>query len=404
MTRFLLVMPPLTGHVNPAAGIAAELTARGHEVAWTGTESVLRPLLGPDARVLGTGTRAFRAQRGHGLAALRSLWEGFIVPYARFTAKPLDTIVREYRPDVLLVDQHTPAGALVAHRHGLPWASFAPGAMELGRPYRALPQVEAWMTGLLRGLWERARLPAEEYLDPRSSPALVLATTGPALTGSTPPAHHALVGPVLTARPHDPDFPWQRLLPGRRRVLVTMGTLAGGLGADFHARAARALELCGPGVQPVFAAPRELLPPAQELPPHAVAVDRAPVLELLARGELDAVLCHGGMNTVGEALAHGVPLVTAPIRHDQPFVAAQVAAAGAGLRVPFARVTPERLAAALTAVLESTGHRERAVQVGRDLLAGGGAAAAADRLEALAGGGESTGPVTGDSAGPVTAP
>ncbi|MEV7773760.1 glycosyltransferase [Kitasatospora sp. NPDC086791] len=380
MTRFLLVMPPLTGHVNPAAGIAAELAARGHDVAWTGTESVLRPLLGPGAHVLGTGTRAFRAQGGHGLAALRSLWEGFIVPYARFTAKPLDTAVREYRPDVLLVDQHTPAGALVAHRHGLPWASFAPGAMELGRPYRALPQVEAWMTGLLRGLWERARLPEAEYLDPRFSPALVLTTTGPALTGSAPPPHHAAVGPVLAARPHDPEFPWERLRPGRRRVLVTMGTLAGELGADFLARTVRALELCGEAVQPVFAAPRELLP---GLPAHAVAVDRAPVLELMARGELDAVLCHGGMNTVGEALAHGLPLVTAPIRHDQPFVAAQVAAAGAGLRVPFARVTPERLADALRAVLGTTEYRDRAVRVGRELLAGGGAAAAADRLAAL---------------------
>ncbi|MBD0673808.1 glycosyltransferase [Streptomyces sp. CBMA156] len=380
MTRFLLVMPPLTGHVNPAAGIAAELTARGHQVAWTGTESVLRPLLGPRAEVLGTGTRAFRAQGGHGLAALRSLWEGFIVPYARFTTKPLDAIVRDYRPDVLLVDQHTPAGALVAHRHGLPWASFAPGAMELGRPYRALPQVEAWMTGLLRGLWERAKLPEREYLDPRFSPALVLATTGPALTGRAAPPEHALVGPVLAARPHDETFPWERLRPGRRRVLVTMGTLAGELGADFLARTVRALELCGEDVQPVFAAPRELLP---ELPASAVAVDRAPVLELMARGELDAVLCHGGMNTVGEALAHGLPLVTAPIRHDQPFVAAQLTAAGAGLRVPFARVTPERLADALRSVLDSTDHRERAVQVGRELLAGGGARAAADRLEAL---------------------
>lgn len=380
MTRFLLVMPPLTGHVNPAAGIAAELAARGHDVAWAGTESVLRRLLGGDARVLGTGTRAFRAQGGHGLAALRSLWEGFVVPYARFTAKPLDAVVREYRPDVLLVDQHTPAGALVAHRHGLPWASFAPGAMELGRPYRALPQVEAWMTGLLRGLWERARLPGAEYVDPRFSPALVLATTGPALTGHAAPPHHAQVGPVIAARPPDPGFPWERLLPGRRRVLVTMGTLAGELGADFLARAVRALELCGEDVQPVFAAPRELLP---ALPARAVAVDRAPVAALMARGEVDAVLCHGGMNTVGEALAHGLPLVTAPIRHDQPFVAAQVAAAGAGLRVPFARVTPERLAETLGTVLEATAHREAAVRVGRELLAGGGAVAAADRLEAL---------------------
>ncbi|MFB7670410.1 glycosyltransferase [Kitasatospora purpeofusca] len=381
MSRFLLVVPPLTGHVNPTVGLARELVARGHEVAWTGTETALRPLLGPDATVFGTGTRAFRAQGGHGLAAVRSLWEGFIVPYARFTTKALDAAVREFRPDALLVDQHTPAGALVAHRHRLPWGTLAPGAMELGRPFRGLPLLEEWMTGLLLGLWRRAGLPEEEYVDPRFSPALVLAFTAPALTGPEPvPAHLAAVGPVLTDRPADPAFPWERLLPERRRVLVTMGTLSGELGADFLARAVRALELCGPDVQPVFAAPGELLP---ELPGHAVAVDRAPVLELMRRGVLDAVLCHGGMNTVGEALVHGLPLVTAPIRHDQPFVAAQVAAAGAGLRVPFARVTPDHLAAALRSVLDEPGYRAAAARVGAELLAGGGAEAAADRVEAL---------------------
>ncbi|MER5350888.1 glycosyltransferase [Kitasatospora sp. NPDC002551] len=394
MSRFLMVVPPLTGHVNPTVGLARELVARGHEVAWTGTETALRPLLGPDARVFGTGTRAFRAQGGHGLAAVRSLWEGFIVPYARFTVKALDAAVREYRPDALLVDQHTPAGALVAHRHRLPWGTLAPGAMELGRPFRALPLVEQWMTDLLRGLWRRAGLPEEEYTDPRFSPALVLAFTGPALTGPPPadaepagagalPARYAPVGPVLADRPADPAFPWERLRPDRRRVLVTMGTLSGELGADFLARAARALELCGPKVQAVFAAPGELLPAPSGLPADAVAVDRAPVLELMRRGALDAVLCHGGMNTVGEALAHGLPLVTAPIRHDQPFVAARVAAAGAGLRVPFARVTPDHLGTALRSVLEEPGYRAAAARVGAGLLAGGGAVTAADRVEAL---------------------
>ncbi|MFC9330466.1 glycosyltransferase [Kitasatospora sp. NPDC057015] len=387
MSRFLLVVPPLTGHVNPVVGIARELAARGHEVAWTGSEAVLRPLLGPAEQVFGTGSRLFRAQGGHGLAALRSLWEGFIVPYARFTAKPLDGVVREFRPDVLLVDQHTPAGALVAHRHGLRWASLAPGAMELGRPLRALPQVEAWMLGLLGELWRRAGLPPEEFTDPRFSPDLVLALTGAALTGPEPlPEQYALVGPVLAERPADPGFPWERLDRGRRKVLVSMGTLAGDVGTDFHARAVRALELCGPDVQAVIAAPRALLP---ELPAHAVAVDRAPVLELMSRGVLDAVLCHAGMNTVGEALVHGIPLVVAPIRHDQPFVAAQVVAAGAGVRVPFPRVAPDALAAALRTVLDGTAHREAAVRVGAGLRAGGGARRAADHLEALAGAGPS---------------
>jgi UDP:flavonoid glycosyltransferase YjiC (YdhE family) len=254
-------------------------------------------------------------------------------------------------------------------------------------------------------LWQRFGLPPEEFTDPRFSPELVLALTGPALTGAVPkgkepsgaassgpasngaepfPEHYALVGPVLGARPAVPGFPWERLEPGRRRVLVTMGTLAAEVSTDFHARAVRALELLdGAGfgeVQAVIAAPPELLPP---LPDGTVALGRVPVLELMAGGWLDAVLCHAGMNTVGEALSHGIPLALAPIRHDQPFVAAQVVAAGAGLRVPFARVSPDGLASALGRVLTDPGHRERAAAVGASLRAGGGARAAADRLEAL---------------------
>ncbi|QMU76568.1 glycosyltransferase family 1 protein [Streptacidiphilus sp. PB12-B1b] len=382
MSRFLLVVPPLTGHVLPTVGIGRELAARGHQVAWTGSEPVLRPLLGPQAEILPTGSRLFRAQGGHGLAAVRSLWEGFVVPYARFTAKALDQAVQDYRPEVLLVDQHTPAGALVAHRHGLRWASLAPGAMELGRPFRALPRVEQWMEDQLRGLWQRAGLPAGEFVDPRFSPELVLALTGPALTGAEPfPAHYALVGPVLAERPADPGFPWERLEPGRRRVLLTMGTLAADVSADFHARALEALARCGEDVQAVIAAPPQAL---GRLPERAVAVERAPVLELMARGLLDAVVCHGGMNTVGEALSHGIPLVVAPIRHDQPFVAAQLAAAGAGVRVPFDRVAPDGLAAALRSVLDDPGYREAAVRTGADLRSGGGAHTAVDRLEQLA--------------------
>ncbi len=391
MSRFLLVVPPLTGHVNPASGIARELAARGHEVAWTGTETVLQPLLGPDARVFGTGTRAFRALGGHGLASVRSLWEGFVVPYARFTMKPLDAVVREFRPDALLVDQHTPAGALVAHRHGLPWATFAPGVMELGRPYRALPQVEAWMTGLLEGLWQRAELPAAEFTDPRFSPHLVLATTGRALLGdlpTPPPPQYALVGPVLTERPADPAFPWERLEPGRRTVLVTMGTMSDAVGADFLHRTVQALARYGEGIQAVIAAPRGALP--ADLPDSVLVVERAPIVELLSKGAVDAVLCHGGMNTVGESLAHGVPLLMAPIRNDQPFVAQRVTEAGAGLRVPFPRVGPQVIAERLRRVLDDPSHRTAAQRIGRQLMSGGGAVAAADRLEALVTGSPTT--------------
>ncbi|MCX4744496.1 glycosyltransferase [Kitasatospora sp. NBC_01287] len=392
--RCLIVVPPLAGHVHPAAALAEELLARGHQVAWAGSGPVLRELLGPDAEVHSTGSRLFRPQGGGGAAALRSLWEGFVVPYARFTRKALDGVVQEWRPDLLLVDQHAPAGALVAHRHGLPWVSLAPSALELaGLPREArearehadqaelaeLAELAVWQCELLRELWRQAGLPSAEYTDPRFSPTLLLAFTGPALTGARPfPAHFALVGPLLGHRPAAPPFPWARLDPGRRNVLVTLGTLAADVAGDFHQRAAEALRPLADRVQAVVAAPAGGL---AGLPAHVLGVERVPTLELLARAPVGAVLCHGGMNTVNEALAHGVPLVLAPIRHDQPIVAAQVAAAGAGLVVDFAAATPAELREALCAVLERPAHRAAAARVGRELLAQGGARTAVDRIE-----------------------
>ncbi len=401
MSRFLFVSPPLAGHVNPTVGLGRALAARGHEVAWAGSELFLRPLIGPDALLYPTGSKLLRDQAARGHAAIRSLWEQFIVPYARFTAKAVDKAVLAYRPDVVVSDEHTPAGAFTAYQHGIPWATLATSSMELTRPLRAFPPVEARMREHLRALWRSAGLPPEEFADPRFSPHLVLALTSPALTGPLPfPEHYALVGPVLADRSAQTDapgrepFPWDRLDPGRRRVLVTMGTLAADVAAGFYARAVAALGELTDRVQGIVIAPPQALsgtlPTALSgaarsvLPQNVIAVSWAPVLELLGRGALDTVVCHGGMNTVCEALAHRVPLVLAPIRHDQPVTAGQVVAAGAGVRVPFERADAATLRRAIETVLDEPSYRRAAGRISEQFAADGGARAAADRLEALA--------------------
>jgi UDP:flavonoid glycosyltransferase YjiC (YdhE family) len=320
--------------------------------------------------------RPYRGQLDTGTAALKSLWEGFVVPFARFTLPAVDRAARDFRPDVLVVDQHAVAGALVAHRHGLPWASLLPQSMELTRPLRGLPTVEEWIRGHLVGLWRHAGLPPGEFRDPRFSPYLVVAFTTTALTGGAFPHHYALVGPALGARPAEPV---PSLDPARRHVLVTVGTLATDVARDFHARALAALRPLGDRLQAVVVAPADTVP---DPPPHVHVLPRVPLLDLLPH--LDAVVCHGGLNTVCEALAYGVPLVVAPIKHDQPVNAAQVAAAGAGIRVRFPRVRPEQLRNAVLAVLDDPGYRRAAARVRDSFIAAGGAAAAADRITALA--------------------
>ncbi|HEX9033664.1 MAG TPA: glycosyltransferase [Streptosporangiaceae bacterium] len=377
MSRFLIVMLPLTGHAHRAVTIAAELSAHGHEVAWCGPKSVFQPLLGPDATLFPTGTRLFREQAGHGIAALKSLWQDYLIPMARFMLPAVDRAVLAYQPDLVVADQHALAGALVAHRHGLPWATLATGAMELTHPLAALPRVDAWVRAQQAALCQEAGI-GDVGFDPLFSPFLVIAFTTPALTGEQLfPAHYVLVGAAMLERPG--DFAWDLLDPARRKVLITVGTMADGLAADFYQRAAAAVAPLAAKVQAIIAGPPELLP---DPPGNVLVAPSVPVVTLLPR--LDAVISHCGQNTVCETLAHGLPLVLAPIRHDQPVVAAQVVRAGAGLRVPFSRVRPGQLREALVAILDDPSYRRAAERIKDSFAAAGGAPAAAAQLERLA--------------------
>ncbi len=116
----------------------------------------------------------------------------------------------------------------------------------------------------------------------------------------------------------------------------------------------------------------------------ANVIVRAFVPQLALLSHVDAVVCHGGHNTTCEALAHGLPLVIAPIKDDQPIVADQVVAAGAGVRVKFGRVQAAELRAAVERILAEPTFRTAAERVRASFAAAGGAAAAAAHLEALA--------------------
>jgi zeaxanthin glucosyltransferase len=376
VSRFLIVTLPLTGHAHRALAVADELSARGHEVAWCGPKSYFRPLLGPDATLFPTGTRLFRDQAGHGIAALKSLWEQYLIPMARFMLPAVNRAVLRYRPDLVVTDQHALAGPLAAHRHGLPWATLVTEAMELTHPLAALPRVDGWVGAQLASLCREADVTGAGF-DPLFSPYLLIAFTTPALTGDQPfPGHFVLVGPAMLERPG--AFAWERLAPARRKVLITVGTMATGLAADFYQRAAAAVAPLAATVQAIAVGPADLLP---DPPGNVLVVPSVPMLALLPR--LDAVISHGGMNTVCETLAHGVPLVLAPIRHDQPVVASQVVRAGAGIRVPFSRVRPGQLREALVTVLDDASYRGAAIRIRDSFAAAGGAPAAAAHLESL---------------------
>ena len=131
-------------------------------------------------------------------------------------------------------------------------------------------------------------------------------------------------------------------------------------------------------VQVVLVAPEELV---GVVPDNVIVRRRVPQLRLLPR--VHAVICHGGHNTVCEALAHGLPLVVAPIKDDQPVIAQQVVDAGAGIRVRFGRVSAAELRTAVERVLEEDSFKAAAVTIQASFAEAGGAARAARLLEGL---------------------
>ncbi|WP_405496748.1 glycosyltransferase [Streptomyces sp. NBC_00096] len=389
--KVLFAVPPLAGHVNPTVAVGCELAARGHEVAWTGPTGVLFRLLPEHARILpageeeGGGYAALHARWRdlRGVGALRFLWEEALVPLARAMVPGVTRAVHAFGPDLLVADQQALAGPVVARELGVPWVTSASTSAELTRPFADFPKVGEWVAAQIGGLLAHCGAAGEAggpQWDPRFSDRLVLVFSSRELVGGDEdfPPHYAFVGPAFGARPPAPGFPWSRLDPERRRVLVSLGTLNQEAGGRFYRAVLGAAERLAAEVQLVMVAPSSLV---GAVPGNVLLRDSVPQLELLAH--LDAVVCHGGHNTVCEALAHGLPLVVAPIRDDQPIVAGQVVAAGAGVRVRFGRTRAEELRDALTAVLDDPVHRRGARRIQTSFAAAGGAAAAADRLEKL---------------------
>lgn len=386
MARYLLVVPPLTGHILPAVAVAAELSARGHDVAWAGSSTYLNNILPPGQKIFAVDDEfpgeplSSRLERWRGLraaTAFKFFWEDFLIPLAHSMVRGVRAAVEEFAPDVMLVDQQALAGALVARERGIPWATSATTTAELTGQYETMPKLTEWADEQMTTL--QSEFAVQAPVDLRFSPELIICYSTEALLAPPNPlgAHIAMVGPAFEGRAPGPAFDYGWLDPARKHVLISLGTVNRDSGERFFATAMEALAPLADTVQAIVVAPPAGLDPPQ----NVLIAERVPQLELLPH--LDAVVCHAGHNTTCESLAHRLPLVVAPIRDDQPAVASQVTEAGAGIRVKFGRVSAEELREAIVAVLTDPTYRAAASAIADSFDAAGGARTAADRLEKL---------------------
>jgi zeaxanthin glucosyltransferase len=421
----LVVVPAYASHWYPLSAIADALRRRGHGVI-VATGRALGPLvaaaghrhvdltLGPgsNAGVRRSGTQTeiddfLTATLGGMIATLRHqaerrrhdlLWEPEAV------AERIRRIHTAAAPDVVLVD-HLAFNATAALRGlRLPFVSFLPGhPCQLTGPGEIFGYPELRPSGLateeaLRSLrtlcsdvslgFTAAYNAATSALDPTALPlADAFAAGGTLGTLVNYPAQlgtHASRLPQAQflgscIREEEPDLCFERLADVGRfrpRVYVSLGTFLSAR-ADVMQRIASAVRALGwDAVIARGGAPARAL----GTPPAGWVVEEH-LPQVAALRACDVVVCHGGNNTVTEALTAGLPVLAAPFSTDQFAGAEDLRRAGLGDVIDPTLATHDEIAARLRSLLDGDAPR-RAAALGRELRRNPGPELAADILEA----------------------
>ena len=388
MAKIAFIVPPLTGHINPTVAMGQILEERGHDVCWIGHPSIIRKSLPPPYHIIPLSEDLNPNQLGsihqnrnqRGLGAFQYLWEGVLIPLAEQSYPNLIDILQDLQPDLCIVDQQMLAGALACRQLELPWFTSATTSASLVNALETLPKIQQWLDEHIHALQVRLGLPPlppEIEVDLSDEGILVFSSRSLTQSIATQlifPPHYHFVGPALKVKRTPIEFPWQELRDDVPKIYLSLGTVNAERGQRFYDVASQALgEL---PLQVIASAPVHLFsnPPA-----NFIVANRVPQLEILPK--MDAVICHGGHNTTCEALSFGLPLLIAPIKDDQPIVAQQVEASGAGIRIKFGRIKPHQLKEALLNLLNTPCYRQSAQAIQREFQKGDGGEQAADRIE-----------------------
>ncbi len=222
---------------------------------------------------------------------------------------------------------------------------------------------------------------AHPLFEGQHSPHLVLAMFSSLLAKPQPdwPAHSVITGACYYDRKtgHEALSPAlaKFLDDGPPPLVFTLGSTAvldAGTFYEESAAAARTLKkravlVCGK------------TPPRNADGPDFHLAEYAPYSLLFPRAE--AIVCSGGIGTLGQCLKAGVPFVVVPFANDQPDNAARCFRLGVSRTLPRAKYTHDRAVETIGTLLADADARPKAKDAARVIAAEDGVAAACATIE-----------------------
>ena len=128
MAKFVFVVPPLTGHVNPTLSIGSTLLKRGHQVAWISLDENLKFKLPAGGKLLliqydqtdeesianGQYLDIISKQVVYGIDSIKFLYEEVLTPLNRYCYPGILNLLKTYEPDLVIGDQQLFAAKISA--------------------------------------------------------------------------------------------------------------------------------------------------------------------------------------------------------------------------------------------------------------------------------------------------
>ena len=375
---------PAHGHVNPTLPLVRELTSRGHRVLYYDVEAFREKIEAAGAQFvpidayMPPAPEDIDRRAGKHFASLIEMAADLTLSLNERVAQD----VAEHHPACVVGDSVCIWGKLLARRHGLPFicstTTFAFNDQSARLMKRQPGEVLRMLLGMPRMARKLRQLREHGHDAPdvisligndTKTPTIVYTSRLFQPMSETFGDSYAFVGPSVMQRyprrPHD-----------RPLVYISLGTVLNNA-PDFYRSALQALSgmdcdailSIGDAVDPAALGP---------VPGNVRIFPRVNQLEVLAGA--DVFLTHCGMNSVSESLLCGVPMVLFPQHGEENAVAIRCEQLGAGLRLK--RPSASCIRSALEAVLGDDRYRRAAQTVAEDFARCGGAAEAADFVEA----------------------
>ena len=375
---------PAHGHVNPTLPLVRELTSRGHRVLYYDVEAFREKIEAAGAQFvpidayMPPAPEDIDRRAGKDFASLIEMAADLTLSLNERVAQD----VAEHHPACVVGDSVCIWGKLLARRHGLPFicstTTFAFNDQSARLMKRQPGEVLRMLLGMPRMARKLRQLREHGHDAPdvisligndTKTPTIVYTSRLFQPMSETFGDSYAFVGPSVMQR-------YPRRAHDRPLVYVSLGTVLNNA-PDFYRSALQALSgmdcdailSIGDAVDPAALGP---------VPGNVRIFPRVNQLEVLAGA--DVFLTHCGMNSVSESLLCGVPMVLFPQHGEENAVAIRCEQLGAGLRLK--RPSASCIRSALEAVLGDDRYRRAAQTVAEDFARCGGAAEAADFVEA----------------------